>query len=69
MEILLFTTNIQRPALPRLRSLLESLPGIKKWTVDLDDCDHVLRIVCINIPQDVLQNKLNEAGFDCRYML
>ncbi|MCD9015751.1 hypothetical protein [Parachryseolinea silvisoli] len=69
MDIFLFTTNIQKSDLERLRALLEGTSGIKKWTIDLDDCDHVLRIVCQGIDSDALQDKLNEMGFNCQCML
>lgn len=69
MDIVLFTTNIQKSDLARLSALLESISGIEKWTIDLDDCDHVLRIVCKGVCSDMLLNKLNEVGFDCQHML
>jgi hypothetical protein len=69
MDIFLFTTNIQQSDLERLRALLEYTSGVEKWTIDLDDCDHVLRIVCRGIGSDVLRDKLNEMGFNCQCML
>jgi len=69
MDIFLFTTNIQTSDLERLRALLEDASGIEKWTIDLDDNDHVLRIVCRGIDSDVLRDKLNDMGFDCQYMI
>lgn len=69
MDIFLFTTNIEKSDLTRLSALLESIAGIEKWTIDLDDCDHVLRIVCDGVCFDMLQSKLTEVGFDCQYML
>jgi hypothetical protein len=69
MDIFLFTTNIQTSDLERLRALLDDTSGIEKWTIDLDDNDHVLRIVCRGIDSDVLQDKLNNMGFDCQCMI
>jgi hypothetical protein len=69
MDIFLFTTNIQKSDLERLRALLEGTSGVEKWTIDLDDCDHVLRIVCQGIDSDALGDKLNEMGFNCQCML
>lgn len=68
MEILLFTTNIQRSDLAILSAVLEDVTGVEKWTIDLDDCDHVLRIVCNGICSDVVQDKLSELGFKCQSM-
>jgi hypothetical protein len=44
MEILVLKTNIESDDLPRLKQQLGKIPDIQKWTIDLDDCDHVLRI-------------------------
>jgi hypothetical protein len=44
MEILVLKTNIELDDLPRLKQQLGKIPSIQKWTIDLDDCDHVLRI-------------------------
>jgi hypothetical protein len=44
MEILVFKTNIESKDLPRIKQTFDALPSIKKWTIDFDDCDRVLRV-------------------------
>jgi hypothetical protein len=44
MEILVLKTNIEVQDLPRIKQRFDALTSIKKWTVDFDDCDRVLRI-------------------------
>jgi hypothetical protein len=44
MEVIVLKTNIELSDLPRLKQQLDKLPTIQKWTVDFDDCDHILRI-------------------------
>jgi hypothetical protein len=44
MEIFVLKTNIKREDLSRIKQTLDTLPSIKKWTIDFEDCDHVLRI-------------------------
>jgi hypothetical protein len=44
MEILVLKTNIEQSDLPRLKQQFDKLPTIRKWTIDFEDCDHVLRI-------------------------
>lgn len=69
MSIILFVTNIQHSDLEKLSAVLGDIPGVVKWTIDLEDCDHVLRIVGNGVCSDMLQSKLNEAGFTCQHML
>jgi hypothetical protein len=43
--ILIFKTNINTPELiKKAGSILSAQSEIKKWNVDMDDCDKVLRI-------------------------
>jgi hypothetical protein len=44
MEILVLKTNIEVQDLPRIKQRFDALTSIKKWTIDFDDCDRVLRI-------------------------
>jgi hypothetical protein len=44
MEILVLKTNIEVQDLPRIKQRFEAMTSIKKWTIDFDDCDRVLRI-------------------------
>jgi hypothetical protein len=66
MEILVFVTNVADvKAVNRVKPLLTAVPAIKDWNFDLDDCDHILRVVCSGLhPYDV-ESLLQTAGFDC----
>jgi hypothetical protein len=66
MEILILKTNIELDDLPRLKQLFDKMPSIKKWTIDLDDCDHVLRIESPseNLLPSIIQ-EVNALGLLC----
>jgi hypothetical protein len=66
MEILVMKTNIEQSDLPRLKKQFDKLPTIKKWTIDFDDCDHVLRIESrIKNLLPVIMNKVSALGLLC----
>jgi hypothetical protein len=68
MEILLFKTNVDPCKLPTLRSILKKVDGIQKWTIDLDDCDRVLRITSTNASEVYIEILLKSEGFECTPM-
>ena len=39
---------------------------IKQWTVDLEDCDKVLRIVCNDLNPREIEQLLFASGMFCR---
>ena len=44
MDILVFKTNVTEPyQLSKIQSVLMPVTDIKQWTVDLEDCDKVLK--------------------------
>lgn len=57
MTVVIFYTNITAEHdVQRLAPALENIPGIIRWTVDLDDSDKVLRVVALSdIASDILQ--------------
>jgi hypothetical protein len=66
MEILVLKTNIELSDIPRLKQQFDRLPTIRKWTIDFDDCDHVLRIEShINNLLPVIINKVSALGLLC----
>jgi hypothetical protein len=66
MEILVLKTNIEQSDLPRLKQQFDKLPTIQKWTIDLDDYDHVLRIESrIKNLLPVIINKVSALGLLC----
>ena len=47
MNVLILKSNIcSRKKVRRVAKALDSHPVIERWTVDREDCDHVLRIEC-----------------------
>ena len=67
MDILVFVTNVADVrAVRRVQPLLTAVPAIADWNFDLDDCDHILRIVSNNLPARDVESLLQTAGFDCR---
>ena len=68
MGILLFKTNVDKRDLPTLQTAMNSVDGIKKWTIDLDDCDKVLRITSRYISEVYIEILLKSEGFECTPM-
>ena len=66
MEILVLKTNIETNDLSRIKQQFDQLPAIRKWTIDFDDCDHVLRIESLteNILPIVIE-KVTALGLIC----
>lgn len=44
---------------------LEKIRGVKSCTIDLEDCDKVLRVECENIPLDKIVKEVARHGFIC----
>lgn len=66
MEVLVFKTNVTEQAeVSRLHSLLTSFANIKQVSVDLDDCDKVLRIVGDNPSPTQIETLVGSLGLAC----
>jgi hypothetical protein len=66
MDVLVFATGVQNPAaVSRVKPLLTAIPAITQWNFDLEDCDHILRIVANNLSPRKVENLLQTAGFEC----
>ena len=66
MEILVFKTDVRsRKKINALAPHLENIKGIIKWNVDLHDVDNVLRIETASIPAELIEKKLQQAGYYC----
>ena len=64
-EILVFKTNISQADVERVTPVLASDYRVKKWNIDLEDIDRVLRIECTEqCAGDVIQ-LIHKAGFHC----
>jgi hypothetical protein len=66
MDVLVFATGVQNPAgVSKVKPLLSAIPAITQWTFDLEDCDHILRIVASNLNPRKVESLLQTAGFNC----
>lgn len=63
MEILVFKTDIQDPA--SARPVLDAEPAIRRWTIDTEDADCILRIEGTGLAPETVITRLSEAGFRC----
>lgn len=70
MHILVFLTNLNdRQQVQKLKPVLESMPGLVRWSVDLEDCDRVLRVVMMHSIQPVaVLEKIRAYGVECEEM-
>ncbi|MBI2283029.1 MAG: hypothetical protein HYU71_04920 [Bacteroidetes bacterium] len=66
MNILVFKTNLHNPELVnQARTVLQTIPGIQRWNVDMHDCDNVLRIEAGELSAQSVENLLQQAGYYC----
>ena len=69
MEILIFKTDIDNSWHKNMaQKLLGNLQGILKWSVDVEDIDHVLRVEANNLPPRHVELVLALAGYYCEEM-
>ena len=67
MKLFIFRTNIEtRSSFARLRHDLEKMPGLQICTIDLEDCDRVLRVGCENIRIEAVVEEVTKHGFICQ---
>lgn len=66
MKVLLFKTSVKYGhEVEQVKDLLNDLLQGDRWTFDLDDCDHVLRIVSDKIGHTDITGLLHSEGFYC----
>ncbi len=66
MQILVFKTDIREAAdHSSVRPLLDAHPGIGRWSIDLEDCDCVLRIEGTGVTPENVIDLIGGAGFTC----
>jgi hypothetical protein len=63
--ILVFKTNLSESDVENVAKVLSHDPRIKRWNVDLDDVDRVLRIESTQISPIEVQHRVNAAGYRC----
>ncbi len=66
MQILVFKTNIRyRKNIRSIGQYLDTLQGIIRWNVDLQDKDKVLRIEANDLSPRKVEHTLQYAGYFC----
>ena len=66
MDILIFKTNLDNPLLVnRVQPVIQNIPGIRRWNVDIQDCDNVLRIEATKLSPRSVEAVLQNAGYYC----
>lgn len=66
MDILIFKTNLTNSMLvDHVQELIQQIPGIHRWNVDLHDIDSILRIEATQLSARRVETVLKEAGYFC----
>jgi hypothetical protein len=66
MDVLIFKTSVASvQEVNRVDYLLSALSDIKQYNFDLEDCDHVLRVVSKGVEPQTINHMLAIAGFSC----
>jgi hypothetical protein len=69
-DILIFKTNIESERdLEKIAPLLNAESKIKRWNVDRQDTDHVLRIESEQLDRIKIIQSVEHAGFFCEELL
>jgi copper chaperone len=67
MDILVFKTNLRfKKNISEAVSHIEKIPGVKRWNVDLNDCDKVLRIESNDLAPQLVEETLTNIGYYCK---
>jgi len=67
--VLVFRTSVEGiTEQSRVASGLDTLVGTKNWTIDLDDVDKVLRVVCTKSSEAKIVSIFGERGYQCELM-
>ena len=66
MDILIFKTNLNHPwHLDNVQPYIQQIQGVRRWNVDIQDCDHVLRIEATEVSPRSVELVLQDAGYYC----
>jgi cell fate (sporulation/competence/biofilm development) regulator YmcA (YheA/YmcA/DUF963 family) len=69
MHLTVFKTSVATiKQVQQLQSLLNLMPLITQWNFDLDDCDHILRIISRDSRPQMICQLLQTEGFNCETM-
>lgn len=65
-DILIFQTTVSTPEdVVRITPHLDGIPGILRWTIDLEDIDNVLRIEANSLHPRQVTAITHNAGYHC----
>lgn len=65
-DLLIFRTDIDKRAeFLSVKYDLQKIRGVQSCTIDLEDCDRVLRVECENVPLDRIVDEVARHGFLC----
>ncbi|MFZ6001025.1 MAG: hypothetical protein ACOYW3_10990 [Bacteroidota bacterium] len=65
-ELLIFKTNIETDSdVAAVARVLALTPRVRRWNVDRDDVDRVLRVEGNNLDAILIATQLAGAGFTC----
>jgi len=68
-EILIFKTSVNsKEEVELVAELFDMNNSIKKWSFDLDDPDRILRVECLNISPEFIEDLLEFEGIYCTNM-
>lgn len=67
MDLLILKSDVtSQKGVRKLSRVLDPHPGITRWTVDLDDCDKVLRIeLARKLTERDVQRLILPLGYHC----
>ena len=66
MDVLIFKTNVtSKRKVSKVSTLLTAVPAIQQWNFDLEDCDHILRIVSNGLSPRYVESALQSVGIRC----
>jgi len=66
MQVLVFKTSIRRRNdLARVAAVLDREYAIRKWNVDQQDIDNILRIEAYELSPDRVIELMHDTGFQC----
>lgn len=63
--VYVFKTDVQTAAQHQALNVLGDLKGIRDWSIDLEDCDNVLRVVGSGIMAENIIRIMDQLGFYC----
>ena len=63
-HIHIFKTNIQKENLGDIKKAFRN-KSVSQWTVDTEDCDHVLRVVSHEMTESEIIQLVSQYGFEC----